>query len=163
MPVDPYVNRIFELLGDHDPIEVLKATPQNLESYLLNFAPADFERSYAPGKWSTTEIFCHYVDVEIALAFRFRQTVASLSYAPESFDQDVWAQRYGRLEPSLALDAFKGLRMWNLSLFAGFDMQDWNKEVNYTFAGIETVDDMVRLLAGHDLNHLRQLERVARG
>ena len=159
--INPYIKRILNLLGDQDPIQVLKMTPERLEYHLLSFSTADLARSYAPGKWSASDIFCHYADVEMVMGFRFRQVISTLRYAPEGFDQDVWAGRYGRLEPSLALDAFRGLRAWNMSLFASFDMEDWNKEVIYHFKGIETVDDMVRFLAGHDLNHLEQLEKIA--
>ena len=152
---------MFGLLGPRDPIEVLTATLERLEHYLLSFSVDDLERSYAPGKWTAAEIFCHYADVELGLGYRFRQAISKIKYTPDVFDQDVWAMRYRRLEPSLALETFRGLRAWNLSLFATFDMQDWNRNVNYTFAGVETVDDMVRLLAGHDLNHLAQLDAIA--
>jgi hypothetical protein len=42
-------------------------------------------------------------------------------------------------------------------------MQDWSKEVRYSFEGIDSIDHMVRFLAGHDLNHLAQLEQISRG
>lgn len=161
MTTDPYVERIFDLLGTNDPITVLETTPEQLEHYLNLFSPHDLGLSYASGKWTVSELFCHYADVELGLGFRFRQAVATVNYTPQSFDQDIWAARYGRLEPSLALETFRALRAWNLALFSTFDMEDWNCTVNYPFAGIDTVDDMVRFLAGHDLNHLKQLESVA--
>ena len=159
--MDPYVERIFALLSDEDPITVLETTPKILEGYLTSFFESELERSYAPDKWSVQEILAHLADVELGLGYRFRQALAEKNYQPEPFDQDLWAQRYKRLEPSLAVETFRALRAWNLALFATFDLEDWNRKVTYTFSGIETVDDMVRLLAGHDLNHLAQLEQVA--
>ena len=161
--MDPYIQRIFNTLGHKDPIKVLEATPQILESILNNLSEADFERSYAAGKWTTREILAHLADAELALGFRFRQAVVEDNYLPQSFDQDTWAKRYKRLDPALALEAFRALRAWNLALFATFGLDDWIKPVQYPFEGIENVDMMVRFLAGHDLNHLKQLEQITRG
>ena len=159
--MDPYVERIFALLDGEDPITVLETTPKLLEGYLARFFEPELERSYAEGKWSVQEILAHFADVELGLGYRFRQALVEERYQPEPFDQDLWARRYKRLEPSLAVETFRALRTWNLALFATFDLEDWNCKVDYTFAGVETVDDMVRFLAGHDLNHLAQLEQVA--
>ncbi|UCH27255.1 MAG: DinB family protein [Trueperaceae bacterium] len=159
--VDPYIDRILTTLGNRDPIVVLEATPKQLEAYLVRFSEHDFERSYAPGKWSARAILAHLADVELGLGFRFRQALVEPGYRPDSFDQDLWARRYARLDPSLAVETFRALRAWNLALFATFELDDWLKEVSYPFAGIDTVDMMVRFLAGHDLNHLLQLETIA--
>lgn len=159
----PYIERIFTILANREPIAVLESTAEQLEHYLSLFSPSDLALSYAAGKWNARDIFCHYADVEIGLGFRFRQAIAQENYTPQSFDQDVWATRYGRLEPSLAVATFNSLRAWNLALFSSFTMEDWNRQVNYPFAGIDTVDDMVRFLAGHDLNHLQQLATIAQG
>ena len=161
--MDDYIARLFTLLGSREPINVLEATPQRLESYLLGFFDTDFERSYAPGKWTARDILAHLADVELALGFRLRQAVSEENYRPHSIDQDVWARRYARLEPSLAVETFRAQRAWNLALLTTFDLQDWNQEVDYPVSGVDTVDDMVRFLAGHDLNHLEQLETIARG
>ena len=158
----PYIERILGKLGERDPITVLETTPLLLEGYLNAFFETDFERSYAPGKWTAQDILAHLADAELGLGFRFRQAVTLANYTPDAFDQDLWAKRYKRLEPALAFETFRALRAWNLALFATFDLEDWNREVDYPFEGIGTVDEMVRFLAGHDLNHLEQLEHIAK-
>jgi hypothetical protein len=159
----PYMARIFATLGDRDPIAVLESTPLRLEQLLAGFDEDDLARSYAPGKWSVREIVAHLADCEIGLGFRFRQALAEEDHAVQPFDQDLWAARYPRLDPALALEAFTGLRRWNLALFSGFELIDWNRSVRYSFEGVDSIDDMVRFLAGHDLNHLAQLEAIAGG
>ena len=160
--VNPYIKRIFDILGDREPLTVLVETPKRTEELFEAFGEGDLERSYEPGKWNAGEIIAHLADVELGLGFRFRQAVAEENYTPQSFDQDEWAKRYGRLEPSLAVETFRALRAWNLALFTTFELVDWNKQVNYPFAGVDTVDAMVHFLAGHDLNHIEQLETIAR-
>lgn len=159
---DPYIKRILNTLGDREPLSVLEETPRRLEHLFESLSEADLERAYAAEKWNARQITAHLADVELGLGFRFRQAIAEENYTPQSFDQDRWAKRYGKLEPSLALETFRALRAWNLALFTTFELVDWNKTVNYPFRGIDTVDAMVHFLAGHDLNHLEQLEAIAR-
>jgi hypothetical protein len=72
----------------------------------------------------------------------------------------VWAQRYARLDPALAVEAFRGLRAWNLALLTTLTLEDWLAEGYHPERGFESVDLMVRFLAGHDINHLAQLESI---
>lgn len=156
--MDIYVTRMLDLLGDEDPILVLEATPVRLEATLLQIGQLgdDVDRPYAPGKWGARHILAHLADNELAAGFRLRQAVAHAQLQP--YDQDVWATRYRRTDPALALGTFQALRAWNLALYAGFSFEDWLTEAQHPERGLLSVDVMVRMLAGHDLNHLGQLE-----
>ena len=159
--MDDYVVRMLNLLGDQEPILVLEATPVKLEALLLHLGD-DIDRPYAPGKWDARHIFAHLADNELAAGFRLRQMVARVGEV-QPYDQDVWATRYARTDPALALGTFQALRAWNLALYATFDLDDWLSEVYHPERGPVSVDLAVRLLAAHDLNHLEQLGRVATG
>lgn len=152
-----YLERYFALLGDLDPIEVLQTTPGHVSAFLEGAVPDDVDRPWAAGKWSARQILAHLADVELAIGFRLRQTVATPGAALSAFDQDAWARPYARLDPSLAVEAFRALRAWNLALLAGLTLEDWLAEGFHPERGFESVDVMVRMLAGHDLNHLAQL------
>ena len=156
-----YVERILATLGDKDPIEVLQVTPLRIEQLIQEFIPEDYLRSYAPGKWSAREILAHLADVELAHGFRLRQTLAADEPVLQPFDQDIWAQRYRRADPSLAVACFSGVRSWNLALLTTLDLDGWLKEAYHPERGMVSMDVMVRTMAGHDLNHLQQLETIA--
>jgi hypothetical protein len=158
--MNPYIERILSYLGNQDPIAVLQQTPSKLENLLESLT--DFEVSYEEGKWTAREILAHMADVELLMGYRLRQAVSEPSYVIQVMDQDTWAKRYKKLEPSLSVETFRALRSWNLALFSTFGLEDWNKETMHPERGKETVDLMVSFLAGHDLNHLRQLEQIAR-
>lgn len=158
--MNAYMQRILDTLGSHDPIEVLQATPERLVALLEGMTEADLGRSYGPGKWDARHVFAHFADVEIATGFRLRQTLAQPGVELQGFDQDVWAGRYARLDPALAVEAFRGLRAWNLSLLSTLGLEDWLAEGYHPERGFESVDLMVRFLAGHDINHLTQLETI---
>lgn len=156
--MNPYVAWMLELLGEADPIGVLSATPVRLEALLLELG-GDVDRPYGPGRWSAREVVAHLADNELGAGFRLRQVVSGVQVI-QPYDQNAWALRYARLDPALSLETFRALRAWNLALYAGFSLQDWLQEVHHPERGTLSVDVMVRLLAGHDLNHLAQLERL---
>jgi DinB superfamily len=161
--MNPYIQRILGYLGDQDPIAVLQQTPGKLEHLLETLSSEDFETSYETGKWTAREILAHMADVELLMGYRLRQAIAETSHAVQVMDQDTWATRYKKLEPSHSVETFRALRTWNLALFSTFGLEDWNKETTHPERGAETIDLMVSFLAGHDLNHLRQLEQIAKG
>ena len=146
-----------ERLAGRDPIEVLQATPAFLSELFEALTEADLETPYAPGKWSPKQLLAHLADVELATGWRLRQTVAAPGVELSLWDQDVWAERYGRLDTALALEAFRAQRAWNLAFLTSLSLQDWLAEGYHPERGFESVDFMVRYLAAHDLNHLAQL------
>ena len=161
--MNSYVTRMLELLGDQDPILVLRWRPRTrLETLTRTFDDEDWARAYAPGKWDARHILAHLADVELGVGFRIRQMVAGVEVL-QPFDQDAWAAPYGRLEPTLALETFRALRAWNLARYASFTFEDWLREVHHPERGLFSVDLSVRVSAGHDLNHLAQLEQIAGG
>lgn len=161
--MNPYIQRILSYLGDQDPISVLQQTPGKLEHLLETLTLEDFETSYEEGKWTAREILAHMADVELLLGYRLRQAISEANHTVQVMDQDIWATRYKKLEPSPSVETFRALRSWNLALFSTFGLEDWNKETTHPERGKETVDLMVSFLAGHDLNHLGQLEQISKG
>ncbi len=166
-PAKPYLERIIELVGDAEPIDVLQQTPQRLEECFLSLlaAPDGLDRSYAKGKWTAQQIFAHLADTDLLMGYRLRQAISVENYKIDVVDENKWAKPYHRLDAALALQSFKGLRVWNLALISTFSLSDWLAETVHPErpSSPETVDTIVRYLAGHDLNHLGQLERIIHG
>ncbi|MDA0699598.1 MAG: DinB family protein [bacterium] len=154
--MDPYLNALLDRLGEADPIEVLNATPAHLLDLAERLSPDDWDAPLSPGGWSAAAIVAHLADVELAMGFRLRQAVAG-QVAVQPFDQDAWARRYRRLDPAIALETLRATRAWNLALFATFGLDDWLTELDHPEVGPQSVDLVVRTLAGHDLRHLDRL------
>ena len=79
-----------------------------------------------------------------------------------SFDQLSWAEalRYQDLDPLGSLRLFAQLRSANLSLYRSLTAEKWQSHGIHAERGRETVASLVKLLAGHDLNHIAQLRRT---
>lgn len=157
--MDPHRARLLELLGDQDPTEVLRATPAHLEARASDRETA-WDAPWRPGGWTARKIVAHLCDREIGFAFRARNVVSAAHppHVVQPYDPDAWSADYARMDPALAVEAFRGLRAWNLAWLARRDLQDWLRPYRHpAWAGEETLDEMVRDLAGHDLHHLNQL------
>jgi hypothetical protein len=78
------------------------------------------------------------------------------------YDQDLWATRlrYRDVDPDDALEQFAGLRKLNLRLLDGLDSMAFERVGIHSDRGEEQLGHMIRLYAGHDLVHLRQLARI---
>jgi hypothetical protein len=60
----------------------------------------------------------------------------------------------------MALAAFSAVRQWNLAFIKGLKPVDFNKPLNHPERGDMTLQVVVETMAGHDLNHLRQVEAI---
>ena len=78
------------------------------------------------------------------------------------YDQDLWAARlrYDEADPEQAIHEFSVLRQANLRLLARASASDLMRVGVHAERGEESVAHMIRLYAGHDVLHLRQIERV---
>ena len=119
------------------------------------------ERAPAPGKWSARQILCHLADTELAFAFRLRQALAEPHHVIQPFDQDKWAASYAAFEARAAVDVFGSVRKWNIMLIETVPAATLSKPLTHPERGQMTFQTLIDTMAGHDLNHLRQLEGIA--
>lgn len=154
MSLNPYAGR----LGQRDPVEVIEATPQKLETLLGKLSSEQIEKRPAPGRWSVREIMAHLADCEIAFGFRLRQGAAGVDIQP--FDQDDWARNYGTYSFAAAMTTYRALRAWNVTFVRSLTDQQKAFEINHPERGTMSVWTIVETMAGHDLHHLERLEKL---
>jgi DinB family protein len=155
--MNPYASQ----LGNQDPIHVLSATASRLQDLAKSLGDSRMEQPVAPGKWSPRQIFIHLADCELAFGFRYRQALAEDNHVVQPFDQDKWARSYAAYETREALATFTALRQWNLKLIRTLTSEQMSKPVKHPERGDLVFRTLIETAAGHDINHLRQLEAVA--
>lgn len=155
-----YRERLLGLLGDRDPVEALEANAGRVEAVARKLGEAGLSRSYGPGKWTGRQVLAHLADAEMATGFRVRQILSEDDHRIQGWDESVWARRYLNVDVETALGSFRALRRWNLALFRGLSEADLDRKAVHPERGPETLRSIITLLAGHDLNHLGQLERL---
>jgi hypothetical protein len=139
---------------------VLAATPAALASV---FAALGERASTppAPGKWSPAQIACHLADCELVFAFRLRQTLAEDGPTIQPFDQEKWSATYNGVPAAQALQVFSALRQWNLRLIESALPSAAARPATHPERGELTFATIVETMAGHDLNHLGPLQKIA--
>lgn len=155
--LNPYAKFI-----DGRPIEtILASTAPTLSALLKTIGQQKSTVPPAPGKWSAAEIVCHLADCEIAFGFRLRQTLAEDNHVIQPFDQEKWAVIYPSCAAAPALAAFEALRNWNLVVIREALPASAGRTVRHPERGAMTFGTIVETMAGHDLNHVAQLQRIA--
>jgi DinB superfamily len=157
MALNPYAG----FLADQDPRAVLAATPGLIHQAVCDLTPEQIAAPIAPGKWSPCEIVAHLADCELVFSFRLRQTLAEPNPTLQPFDQDTWATRYAAYDLPSALELFRATRTWNLKLIGNATDADFAREATHPERGTMTFQTIVETMAGHDLNHLAQLQNLS--
>jgi DinB superfamily len=152
----------YEKFLDGRPLEqILATTPKGLTGALESIGAEKSSVPPAPGKWSAAEIIAHLADCELVFGFRLRQTLAEDNPTIQPFDQDKWAATYSGITAGQALSVFTALRQWNLTLIRAAMPGAATRPTTHPERGPMTFQTIVETMAGHDLNHLGQLERMA--
>jgi hypothetical protein len=155
------MNPYAAFLGDGNPLDAIDATAERLSEIANALGDAGVERKPAPGKWNAREIVCHLADCEVVFAFRLRQTLAEPEYVVQPFDQEKWAATYAAFDIHGALATFSTVRAWNLALIRSLPPEAFSRALTHPERGRMTFQTLVETMAGHDLNHLRQLDAIA--
>ena len=157
-----YTQRMLSLSEGKEPLRLQSAAPGKFAALIKGKNKKQLTQRPAPGKWSVAEILAHLADAEVVLSWRLRQTIASNGVAIQPFDQDVWANTlgYARHDPRQSLERYRVLREANLALLKLIPAPLWDNYGVHQERGNESVRHIVKMAAGHDLNHLGQVERI---
>jgi|SRR5689334_21120498 hypothetical protein len=157
-PVTPYT----KYLGEREPIAALRETSARIDTLTAGWLPADFERTYEPGKWSARLILAHLAHIEIASGMRVRMALTTPGYVLQPFDQDRWMEHETAIDGRAAAAAFLALDRLNADLFATLSPADRATPLTHPEHGSITVDWIIHMLAGHQVSHLQSFEQIAR-
>ena len=159
-----YAPAVLGLIGDRNPMDVLRDTPGALARSVATLTPEKLMTPESDGKWSIAQVLRHLADTDVVWGWRMRLILAQDRPTITGFDQDLWAERldYAHADPSESLETFAVLRRDNLRLLERATPDDLQRVGVHAERGEESAGYLVRLYAGHDLMHLAQIDRIAR-
>jgi hypothetical protein len=157
-----YVNAVLELVGDRDPLSILRETPEALRVAIVGLPLDKLRRPEREDKWSIVHVLQHLADADIVWAWRMRLILAQDRPTLTGYDQDLWAEHlhYGDTDPNEALELFDVLRRANLRLLSRATERELARVGVHVERGDESLGHLRKLYAGHDLLHLRQIARI---
>ena len=147
-------------LGSADPLKALGDTPRKIRTLVGKWSAKQWERTYAPGKWSARRVLIHMAQTELALTTRVRFAASQKGYVAQPFDQDSWLMIDDHADGPTALDAYTALRRLNLAMFKGMTPAQRKRAFTHPDFGKLTPAWVAAQLAGHDIHHLKQLKQI---
>lgn len=154
-------NPYGEALGQRDALEAMTETPGRIHALVSRMTDEQLARSYAPGKWTATQLLVHLAQAELALTTRARMALTQPGYVAQPFDQDRWLEGEPATRPATALGAYLALRQMNLELFRALSPAMRGTAFQHPEHGELTVQWLLEMIAGHELHHLKQFEAIA--
>jgi hypothetical protein len=160
--VQQYMQRINGYMEGKQPVAVQTTTAKKLERLIKGVPTAELRKRPAAAKWSVSEILAHLADAEMVGGFRMRLILGAPGTPIAAFDQDSWVTsgHYEKRDPRKSLELFRTLRAANLALLKSLTPEQWKHYGMHAERGQETIERIVRMFAGHDINHLQQIEGI---
>lgn len=161
---EQYISRILGYVQGQDAIKVQRSTAAKLKKAVAGLTPAQLKWRPEPTKWSIAEIIAHLADAEIVASWRMRSVIGENGVTIQPFDQDQWASAfsYRSRDAKRSLELFRVLRENNLAMLKEIAPETWDNYGMHLERGKESIAHLTRMFAGHDTNHVLQIERIAK-
>ena len=162
--VEQYIARITGLVGSSDPVAIIEATPTRIAEAVKGLSGSAIDFKPAPEKWSIRQQLAHLADTELMMGSRFRWAASQPGKAIIAFDQDKFAAtaKYSYVPLELSLSTFTAVRRWTVDFVRRLTPQEREAAyVQHEERGKETLQRLLTMMAGHDLNHLKQITELA--
>lgn len=156
-----YREKLFKLVGERDPLDVLTQTASTLGDIVTTHSATVLCWRPFEGKWTPNEVIGHLADGEWVYGYRLRLILCEDNPIILGTNQDSWVagQRHNEREPSELVEMFRTMRQFNLALWKQMSPADLKRAGQHNERGPEHLGLMLRMMAGHDLSHLDQIAR----
>ena len=157
-----YTQRILGHVEGQNPLKVQAGTAKKLARLIKGVPASKLRKRPGPEKWSVAEILAHLADAEIVTGWRMRQILGAPGTPIQAYDQNSWAAagHYAKRDPRKSVEQIRVVREANLALLKSLAPEQWKHHGMHAERGVETIGRIARMMAGHDINHTKQVERI---
>src|SRR5713101_5128293 len=148
-----YTHRILANTQGQDPLKLQSATAKKLDRLIKGVPAAKLRKRPAPDKWSVAEI---------VIGWRMRSILGAPETPVQAYDQNAWVTtgHYDQRDPRKSIELRRVVREANLALLKSLSPDQWKHYGQHAERGQESIEHIVRMVAGHDVNHIQQIERI---
>src|SRR4051812_44227166 len=163
--VEQYIARITGLVGTSDPVAIIEATPAKIAEAIKGLPESALDHKPSPEKWSIRQQVAHLADAELQMGARFRWAAAEPGKKIVAFDQDLWAAKakYDSTPVDVSLATFTAVRRWTVDFIQRLSQAERDAAfILHEERGKESLQRLMTMMAGHDLNHLKQIAELSK-
>jgi FMN phosphatase YigB (HAD superfamily) len=142
---------------------ILRGVSAGLSIVFLDIDSKYWTRCPGEKSWSLTEILCHLRDVEYEVNLpRLKLMIQEKSPFIPAVDSDKWAQDrgYNNQNGLEALSSFQECRLETLDILNKMGETDWGKNIRHSIFGSSDINEIVYIMAQHDILHVRQIADI---
>ncbi len=157
-----YAARISSYVAGKNYLQEIEKSSRRIATLLRGTPPARLKRRPGPERWSVAEILAHLTEAEIAFGYRIRLIAGAPGTPIQAFNQDQRQvnAKYLQKNPKQAAVFFENLRMLNVLFLKSLPSDALDRFGIHEERGQESIRRLTELMAGHDENHIRQLESM---
>jgi len=161
---EQYIGRILGYVEGQDAVKVQRTTAARLQKAIKGLSSSQLKWRPQPAKWSIAEIIAHLADTEIVASWRMRSVIGENGVTIQPYDQEAWASafKYQNRDARRSLELFRTLRDNNLAMLKEIPKESWDNYGMHLERGKETMAHLTRMFAGHDTNHVLQVEGIVK-
>ena len=124
-------------------------------------ADDDLDRPGPNGGWTARQVVHHLADSEATAYVRLRKLIAEDETIIQAYDEPEFARRLHYDRPiGSSLAVLKAVRMASLELLESLTPAEWDRRGTHAEAGAYSVDDWLRIYAGHSHDHANQIREA---
>jgi hypothetical protein len=152
----PYYKAYVLATTGADLAEAFRLTSEEEARTMALVPEHKWEHRYAPGKWTTKEVFQHIIDTERVFAYRAFCIARNEKANLPAMDEDAYQAeaRTARRSVDELMRELQAVRQATIALFEGLDAEGASRAGTANGKHI-TVGALAWIIPGHSLHHLR--------
>jgi DinB superfamily len=154
-----YKQALLDLIGASDPLAEMEQTTPRIHHLCADLSDQELQTRPSSDEWSAKEVVAHLFDLDIVYGFRWRMVLTEDNPVYPGYAEDRWTS-LPRLPFWPMFYSWQGLRAANVMLIRQTPPESWSRLGFPGGQDSESLDEMVRLVAGHDIAHVNQIARA---
>lgn len=143
-----------------DVVAALERGPSEIRAALAESPEHDV--APAPGEWTARQVVLHVADNESVNMVRIRAVLTEDEPELYGYDSDDWTRFYNLETVETALKRWEVLRSNTVVLLQALSPEELSRRGVISYRGAESVRVLMAVLAGHDRDHVRQIQNALR-
>ena len=130
----------------------------DVEAALAGITDQGLDHAAPDGGWTARQIAHHLADSEATAFIRLRRLIAEDDPTIQGYDEPEYARRLHYERPiGSSLAVLRAVREASLALLESLTPAEWERRGTHSESGAYTVDDWLRIYAGHSHDHANQI------